>query len=71
MVTAVDTATKAARTAYTAAVNAKQASKNATTAQDMQVSSMLFVGRDLVNIMKAFIEKRHAAQSRALGSGRA
>ena len=55
MVTSVLNATKAARDAYTVAQNAKQATKNAVTGQDEQVRSMLLVGRDLVNVMKAFI----------------
>lgn len=59
--TAVDNATKAARNAYTAAVNAKQAAKNATVTQDTQVRSMLTVGRDIVNVMKAFIENSNNA----------
>ena len=37
-------AVKAARQAYNDAQAAKQAAKNATTAQDMQVKSMLTVG---------------------------
>ncbi len=60
-VTAVDNATKAARNAYNAAQAAKQAAKNATTAQDTQVASMLIIGRDTVNVMKAFIENSNNA----------
>lgn len=59
--TAMDTATKSARSAYTAAVNAKQAAKNATVAQDMQVATMLNMGRDLVNVMKSFIANTNNA----------
>ncbi len=55
-VTVIDTATKSARSAYNAAQTAKQAAKNATIAQDAQVRTMLAGGRDLVNIMKSFIE---------------
>lgn len=56
MVLAVDNATKAARTAYTNAVNARQASKNATVALGEQAGTMLDGGRDLVGVIKAFIE---------------
>jgi hypothetical protein len=56
MVLAVDNATKAARTAYTNAVNARQASKNATVALNEQAGTMLDGGRDLVGVIKAFIE---------------
>lgn len=55
-VTAVDTAMKAARTSYTNAVNARQASKNATVALGEQTGTMLSGGRDLVGVIKAFIE---------------
>ena len=55
-VEAVDEAVKNARTAYDAQQAAKQAAKNATVATDQQVASMLSVGRDLVNVMKSFIE---------------
>ena len=55
-VTVVQNSTSNARKAYDSAQAARQASKNATTAEDMGVKSMLTVGRDLVNIMKSFIE---------------
>lgn len=55
-VNAVKGAVEEARKSYDAAQLAKQAAKNATEAQDQDVRSMLVVGRDLVNIMKSFIE---------------
>lgn len=55
-VTTLDNAMKAARSAYTNAVNARQASKNATVALGEQTGTMLGSGRDLVNVIKAFIE---------------
>lgn len=55
-VTAVSAAIDSARKSYDAAQEAKQAAKNATVAQDEDVRTMLAKGRDLVNIMKSFIE---------------
>ena len=55
-VTAIKNATNAARTAFTTAKAARQTAKNATTSQDEAVGSMNRVGRDGVNIIKAFIE---------------
>jgi hypothetical protein len=55
-VTAVSAAVSNARKSYDAAQAAKQAAKNATEAQDQDVRTMLVKGRDLVNIMKSFIE---------------
>jgi hypothetical protein len=55
-VTAVSSVVESARKSYDAAQEAKQAAKNATVAQDQDVRTMLVKGRDLVNIMKSFIE---------------
>lgn len=55
-VSAVAAAIDSARKSYDAAQEAKQAAKNATVAQDQDVRTMLVKGRDLVNIMKSFIE---------------
>ncbi len=55
-VSAVAAAVDSARKSYDAAQEAKQAAKNATVAQDQDVRTMLAKGRDLVNIMKSFIE---------------
>lgn len=55
-VTAIKNATTAARTAFNTAKAARQTAKNATTSQDEAVGSMNRVGRDGVNIIKAFIE---------------
>lgn len=52
----VSNATTAARAAYIAAQNSKQATKNAVVFQDSQVETMLGVGRDLVNVIKAHIQ---------------
>jgi hypothetical protein len=46
----------AARAAYNNAQLAKQNAKNAVVGQDEQVANMLAIGRDLVNVMKSFIE---------------
>lgn len=56
MVTAVTTAVTNARKAYNDAQIARQASKNATVALHEQAGTMLDLGRDLVNVMKSFIE---------------
>lgn len=56
MVADVETAVLAARKSYEDAQMAKQAAKNATVAQDQNVRTMLVKGRDLVNVMKSFIE---------------
>lgn len=55
-VTTLESAVTAARNSYNAARDARQASKNATVSQDTGVRSMLNLGRDVVNVMKAFIE---------------
>jgi len=55
-ITALNAAVTAARGAYNAAQAARQTSKNATTAETMQVGTMLTLGRDTVNVMKAFIK---------------
>lgn len=55
-VTNLATAIVAARTAYNNAQLARQAAKNATVGQDEQVANMLTIGRDLVGVMKSFIE---------------
>jgi hypothetical protein len=54
-ISALDSAVKAARQAYNAAQAARQAAKNATVGQDQQLRAMLTIGRDTVNLMKAFI----------------
>ncbi len=56
MVTAVASAVVAARAAYNNAQLLKQNAKNAVVGQDEQVANMLTIGRDLVNVMKSFIE---------------
>lgn len=55
-VTALDTLTKAARNAFTAAQNARQASKAATTTLDAAVRSMRLQAADLVRVVKGFAE---------------
>lgn len=55
-VTALDTLTKAARTAFTAAQNARQASKAATTTLDAAVRSMRLQAADLVRVVKGYAE---------------
>lgn len=53
-VAALDTATKAARNAYTAQQNARNAAKAATTAYHNNVGTMREIGGDLIKTIKAF-----------------
>ncbi|MCC6321742.1 MAG: hypothetical protein IT438_09960 [Phycisphaerales bacterium] len=61
IVSSVKAATIAARTAYNNAQTAKLAAKNATTASDEGAGAMLDVGRDCVNMIKAFIQNSNNA----------
>jgi len=67
MVTAVDTATQGGPHGLHGRGEREQASKNATTAQDMQVSSMLFVGPRPCEHHEGVHRDRHAAQSALWG----
>lgn len=54
---ALQIATENARVAYDAAQNAKLSARTAVIAQDQQVRTMLGLGRDAVNVIKATIEQ--------------